>query len=310
MPPASCATHVTVVVPRGKVCGEVIGVLPILQTTEGGVVQLSVAVGVAKATEAVHLLASVGTVMLAGQVIFGASRSLTVTVKLHVPVRPESSVAEQVTVVVPTAKVCGEVIGVLPILQTTGGLPQLSVAVGVANVTEALHLPASVGTVISAGQVSFGNSISRTDTLKLHVAPEAELQWIVVVPTGKNVPEGGSQVIAPVAPNAVGAGKFTTAPHLPGVLSARMSPGHSIRAGTPLPVRSTSEVPHTGLPRSMCTCAVRVPSAEGVNWRVNTVVSPFRRVVGPLAAKSPALAPVNVKTIGPLQSRRPPMGNN
>jgi len=42
--------------------------------------------------------------MLAGQLAVGGSLSVTVTVKLHVAVRPEASVAVQLTVVVPTGK--------------------------------------------------------------------------------------------------------------------------------------------------------------------------------------------------------------
>ena len=45
------------------------------------------------------------SVMLAGQVMVGFSASLTVTVNEQLPVLPAWSVAEQVTVVVPTGKV-------------------------------------------------------------------------------------------------------------------------------------------------------------------------------------------------------------
>ena len=64
--------------------------------------------------------------MLAGHVIFGASVSLTVTVKVQALVLPEASLAVQVTVVVPVAKV--EPLGGT---QVRLKLVQLSVAVAV-----------------------------------------------------------------------------------------------------------------------------------------------------------------------------------
>ena len=54
--------------------------------------QLSVAVA-AKLTTAEHNPASVFIVMFIGQVMTGSSLSLTVTVKLHVVIFPEASVA-------------------------------------------------------------------------------------------------------------------------------------------------------------------------------------------------------------------------
>lgn len=71
---------------------------------------------------------------LAGQVIVGAWVSLTVTVKVQLPVRLAASVAVQVTVVTPLAKVepeAGEQLTVAP--------EQLSLAVGVVYVTVAEH---------------------------------------------------------------------------------------------------------------------------------------------------------------------------
>ena len=53
-------------------------------------------------TTAPHWLELLETVMLAGQVIV---QSTTLTVKLHIAVLVEASVAVQVTVVVPTGKV-------------------------------------------------------------------------------------------------------------------------------------------------------------------------------------------------------------
>ena len=63
--------------------------------------------------------------MFAGQLAVGASLSTTFTVKLHEAVLPEASVAVQVTVVVPLAKLEQE--GGLQEVVTPG---QLSLAVG------------------------------------------------------------------------------------------------------------------------------------------------------------------------------------
>jgi hypothetical protein len=66
------------------------------------------------------------TTMLDGQVIAGAVESSTVTVKLHVPVLPDVSVAVHVTVVVPTGKLEPDAGA-----HMTVGVPQLSVPAGV-----------------------------------------------------------------------------------------------------------------------------------------------------------------------------------
>ena len=71
--------------------------------------------------------------MFAGQVMLGFSVSLTVTVKLQLVVLLDESVAVQMTVLVPFAKV-EPLVGV----QATLTPRQLSLAVG-ANVTTALH---------------------------------------------------------------------------------------------------------------------------------------------------------------------------
>ena len=75
-------------------------------------------------TTAEHWPGSVDLVMFAGHAMVGFSASVTVTVKLHVALFPDVSVAVQLTVVVPTGKVepdAGE--------QTTVTPGQLSVAV-------------------------------------------------------------------------------------------------------------------------------------------------------------------------------------
>jgi hypothetical protein len=116
LPLASVAVQVTVVVPNGNVLPD--GGLQ-ATVTPG---QLSVAVAV-NVTADPHSAPVIG----AGQVMVGGSVSLTVTVKVHMPTLPAASVAEQVTVVVPTGKAepdAGE--------QVTAPTPgQLSVAGGV-----------------------------------------------------------------------------------------------------------------------------------------------------------------------------------
>ena len=54
--------------------------------------------------------------------------------------------------------------------------------------------------------------MSCTVTLTEQVGPAVDVQVTVVIPTGKNEPEGGEQVIVPQLPLAEGE-KVTTAPH-------------------------------------------------------------------------------------------------
>jgi len=115
----------------------------------------------------------------------------TITVKAQLAVLPEGSVAVQLTVVNPTAKQ-------LPDAGTqTIVAEQLSVAVA-ANVT-VLHGSAIVLVTVamSTGQTILGTSVSLTSIVKEQLVPEAVLQVTVVVPTGKNGPEGGVQAKLP-----------------------------------------------------------------------------------------------------------------
>jgi hypothetical protein len=101
---------------------------------------------------AVQTLASVVVVMFDGQVILGAWVSLTVTVKLQLPVDmlPDASVAVQVTVITPLANVepeAGRQLVVAP--------GQLSLAVAV-KLTTAVQTLASVDWVMLLGQVTVG----------------------------------------------------------------------------------------------------------------------------------------------------------
>ena len=139
--------------------------------------------------------------MFAGHVTVGACVSLTVTVKVHVPVFIAASVAVHVTVVVPMANVepdAGTHATVAP--------GQLSAAVGVVKVTTAEHCPAPAGVVMFAGHVSVGACVSLTVIVKEQVGPAVVEQFTVVVPTGNVPPEAGVQVTVPQPIVVVGAG--------------------------------------------------------------------------------------------------------
>jgi hypothetical protein len=56
------------------------------------------------------------------------------------------------------------------------------------------------------GHVIVGGWLSKTITRKAQLEPCVVVQVTVVVPTGKNVPEGGEQLATPHVPLVVGAG--------------------------------------------------------------------------------------------------------
>jgi hypothetical protein len=132
------------------------------------------------------------TVMLAGTFTVGGVVSTTDTLKLALPVFPAASVAEQLTVTVPRAKVEpeeGEQLGV--IAPSTRSLAEA------VKETAAPEGPVA-STTLFAGTVTTGAVVSRTVTLK---PPEAVLpaesaaeQLTVVVPSGKVEPEAGEQL--------------------------------------------------------------------------------------------------------------------
>ena len=141
------------------------------------------------------------TVTAAGQLITGAVESITVTVKLHVAVLPDGSVATLVTVVVPRLNVLPDA-GVL----TTVAL-QLSVAVTL-KLTTAPQLLLADATLILAGQVIVGGVVSLTVTVWVQVAvlPDASVavHVTVVVPTGKH--DGASLVMVAMLQLSLAAG--------------------------------------------------------------------------------------------------------
>ena len=174
--------------------------------------QLSVPIAVGKHTSALHNPGSLLTIISAGQVITGGSVSFTVTLNVQELVLPVASVAVTVTSVVPTGNVLPEA-GTLEVV-TPG---QLSVVVD-EKVTTASHWPGILLTVISAGQVTTGASVSFTVTLKVQelVFPEASVAVTVtsVVPTGNTVPEAGTlEDVTPGQLSVAVGEKVTTASH-------------------------------------------------------------------------------------------------
>jgi hypothetical protein len=150
--------------------------------------QLSDTIGAGNVTSALHTPGSVFCVMLAGQEMVGFWVSFTVSVKSHVAVLLELSVAVQVTVVVPFGKadpLAGEHISLTP--------GQLSVPVAV-KVRTALHMSGSVLPVTLAGHWLLGAWVSFTVTVKAQDGLPAleSVQVTVVVPLGKKEPDAGA----------------------------------------------------------------------------------------------------------------------
>ena len=183
-----------------------------------------------KLTAAVQRPASVFTERLAGQVIAGFSVSFTVTWNVQLDVFPEASVAVAVTVVAPTGNVdpeAGEAETVAP--------GQLSVT-GIWKLTTAPQAPGSLLTVMFAGQVSCGASLSATVTVKvqLDVFPAASVAVATtfVVPRGNADPEAGTLVtLTPGQLSIAGTLKLTTAEHIPGSLCTERFAGQVMVGG-------------------------------------------------------------------------------
>ena len=135
------------------------------------------------------------TTMFGGHVIVGACISTTVTVKVHIEMLPDESVAVEVTVVVPFGKLDPDA-GAL----TTETPGQLSVAV-TEKVTTVEHKPGLVGAVMFAGHVIDGGCASFTVTVNVHddeLPDESDtLHDTVVTPFGNVDPLAGLQVGEP-----------------------------------------------------------------------------------------------------------------
>ena len=82
---------------------------------------------------------------------------------------------------------------------------QISLAVGVPNCEGWIRAGAMQAGVRLGGAVSAGGCVSLIRTVKLQlVGFTLEVHVTVVVPTGKDEPEGGVHVIAPQVPEVVG----------------------------------------------------------------------------------------------------------
>ena len=217
LPCASVAEQVTSVAPRAKVEPEagrqVVDTLP-------STMSLAVAVKLAAAPEGpvASFEMSLGTVTMGGVV------SWTITLNEALPVLPCASVAEQVTDVVPMAKVEPE--AGRQVVATLPSTMSLAVAVKVATAPAA---PAA-SLVMSDGTLTIGGVVSVTITLKLAlpVLPCASVaeQVTGLVPMAKVEPEAGRQVVAtlPSTMSLADAVKLAAAPEGP-VASFEMSLG-------------------------------------------------------------------------------------
>jgi len=199
LPLASNTEQLTGVVPTSNVLPEA-GV----QLTVPTPGQLSVAVTV-KVTAAEHLPASLHTVWGPGQVIVGASQSLTVTWKSQLIGKPVESVPVQCTGVIPTendVSDAGVHVSVLP-LHGRG----CKYSTTLAHVPGVLHPPS---TSVHAGWHS-SLQVPVTVTTKEQrslAAPSVTAQVTVVAPIENSVPEAGSHTTTsfPDPPVTIGAG--------------------------------------------------------------------------------------------------------
>ena len=115
---------------------------------------------------------------------------------------------------------------------------QLSPAVAVPRTASAKNVPQDVApgpvdTVTGSGATMVGLSVSLTVTVRLQLGPAVVELVTVVLPTGKNAPEGGLLKTTPQLPLETAASKLTAAPHWPGAFAATMvaGPGQVIVQG-------------------------------------------------------------------------------
>jgi hypothetical protein len=204
-PRVSVALQFTVVEPIGNVAPDA-G----LQVTGRGPSMASFAEAVNVATAPAALVAT--TLIGLGTLTVGGCVSVTVIVKVPLPVLPAASCAVQVTVVAAIGKVEPDA-G----LQVTGRGPLTTSVADAENVTTA---PAALvaGVVMFAGTVTVGAWLSVTVTWKLALpvfpAASCAVQVTVVGPSGKVEPDGGLQVTgrAPLIASFADAENDTTAP--------------------------------------------------------------------------------------------------
>src|ERR1043166_5544409 len=182
--------------------------------------------------------------MLPAQLIVGFCWSRTVTLKVQLEVLPPASVAVQVTVLMPLAKLDPEA-GTHRI-EPPG---QLSVSVA-RKLTLLAHWPGAVLTVIGPGQPGTGRSVSLTVTVKvqLEVLPLASGagHTTLVVPFANLEPDAGTHRIEPPGQLSVSvARKLTLLAHCPGAVLTVIGPGQLIVGGwlsTTVTLKVTFEV--------------------------------------------------------------------
>jgi hypothetical protein len=226
LPCESVAVQVTVVVPTPKV-------LPEEGEQSAGKVPSTRSLPVAENETAAPADSVASVVMFPGTDTDGFVVSWTVTLNEALPVLLDESVAEQVTFVVPTAKVSpdeGEQLGVSD--------PDTVSLADAEKVTTAPDGPVA-SCVSGEGTVTSGGVVSCTVTVKdSDVVFESEsvaLHVTSVSVRSKLLPESGAQVTGSEPSStsvAVGASHVTVAPELD-VASARMSDGTPLRTGEP-----------------------------------------------------------------------------
>ena len=101
-----------------------------------------------------------------------------------------------------------------------------------------------------------------TVTEKLQLPPAVAVQVTVVVPIGKNDPDGGEQLTVPHVPLVVGAGYVTIAPHCPGPFGCVISAGHVNVHGATGVVIMLRHQPPAMIPPS--------PAVSSITYRLHT----------------------------------------
>src|SRR4051812_37744020 len=159
----------------------------------------------AKATLAVDLPASVGTIMGAGQLGMGGSASITVSMVMELLLLPAASVAVTFTEVTPTGTKVPAAGDCVSTIRFAGLQLSDTVTLGKRLGTSAWQC-ALAGIVSDAGLRTVGGTVSvtfpltRTVTLKVVVetfpAVSVEVQCTVEVPRPKGEPDGGLQTTA------------------------------------------------------------------------------------------------------------------
>jgi hypothetical protein len=206
--------------------------------------QLSVAVANPVFTAAVSQV----TVILAGQVMIGGFLSSTFMTWRQVFAFPTASLVVHVLLIVNSL---GQEPGTFTSVKVVLTTPQLSAVTG--EPTAAGNDEVSQLIVTLAGQVMEGFSASFTvmEKLQLPLLPNwsVAVQVMLLVPTGKVLPDGGRQaVVTGQSLTVVGAGKATFAAHKPGSLLTVLDAGQVISGGVDLKLPSLMKTPESNLP--------------------------------------------------------------